>query len=352
MFQNKLNYKLFNITVFMLLLYIGLSNINLWGSLISRIFSLLLPFVIGFLVAYAVNPFVVFLQKRQIPKWLAVTIVVGSFLFLFSSLLITVVPLLYEQMVSFATVMLQVIENIADKFHLSLGSFEVQLMEFFNEVVQNIGVMASTTTIDFIGDMVGFLSQIMIGAVSFLYFLTNMDQLRRGFKSLLVTIDYRIFDYVERVDQEIFNYVKGLGTLMLVQFIEYSILFFLIGHPNWLILGILAGILTAIPYIGGFVTNLVAILTAFLISRPLFIWSIIICVVFPVVDEYLISPRIYGKTNDINPLITIIVLSIGGSLAGMLGIILSIPCYLLIRTTYLFFKRDLKKGLVFVKDTI
>lgn len=352
MFQNKLNYKLFNITAFMLLLYIGLANINLWGSLISRIFSLLLPFVIGFIVAYALHPFVVFLQKKQIPKWLSVTIVVGAFLFLLSTILITVLPLLYEQLVSFATIMLQVIENFADKFHLNLGDFEIQFMEFFNEIVQNIGVMASTTTIDLIGNIFGLLSQTLIGVVSFLYFLMNMEQLRGNFKSLLITFYYRLFDFVNCVDHEIFNYIKGLGMLMVIQLLEYSFLFFLIGHPNWLILGLLAGVLTAIPYIGGFITNLVAILTAFLISKPLFLWSIIICVVFPIVDEYLISPKIYGKTNDINPLITIIVLSIGGSLFGMLGIVLSIPSYLFIRTTYLFFKGDLKKGVDLVKESI
>lgn len=352
MFQNKLNYKLFNITVFMFLLYIGLSNINLWGSFISRIFSLVLPFVVGFLMAYALNPFVLYLQRKRLPKWLSITIVVGTFLLLFSALIVTVLPLLYEQLVSFSTVLLQVIENIADKFQLNLGSFEAQLLEFLNEIVQNIGVMASTTTVDFIGNFLGFMSQIVIGAVSFLYFLSNMEQLRRGFKNLLLLVGMRLFQYIEEVDYEIFNYIKGLGILMLVQFVEYSFLFFIIGHPNWLILGILAGLLTAIPYLGGFITNLVAILTAFLISKPLFIWSIIICVFFPIVDEYFVSPRIYGKTNDINPLVTIIVLSIGGSLFGMLGIILSIPCYLLIRTTYLFFRRDLKKGLVFMKDTI
>ena len=57
----------------------------------------------------------------------------------------------------------------------------------------------------------------------------------------------------------------------------------------------------------------------------------------------------YGKTNDVNPLITIMVVSVGGTLAGMVGIVIALPCYLLIRTTYKFFEKDLEKGIDKVK---
>ena len=80
--------------------------------------------------------------------------------------------------------------------------------------------------------------------------------------------------------------------------------------------------------------------------------TVIICLIFPQLDGYLISPKVYGKTNNVNPLITIMAVSIGGTLAGMVGIIVALPCYLLIRTTYNFFKKDLKKGMDIVKETI
>ena len=82
------------------------------------------------------------------------------------------------------------------------------------------------------------------------------------------------------------------------------------------------------------------------------ILTIIICLIFPQLDGYLISPKVYGKTNNVNPLITIMVVSVGGTLKGMVGIIVALPCYLLIRTTYNFFKKDLKKGMEKVKETI
>ena len=133
---------------------------------------------------------------------------------------------------------------------------------------------------------------------------------------------------------------------------EYSILFLIIGHPNWLILGILACVTTVIPYFGGLITNIIAIILASVVSLPLTIATIIICLIFPQVDGYIISPKVYGKTNNVNPLITIMVVSIGGTLKGVVGIIIELPCYLLVRTTYNFFKKDLKKGMIIVKKTI
>ena len=154
------------------------------------------------------------------------------------------------------------------------------------------------------------------------------------------------------MDIEITNYLKGLGIFMVIQLFEYSFLFFIIGHPNWLILGILACITTVIPYFGGLITNLIALVLASVVSLPLFIATAIICLIFPQLDGYLISPKIYGKTNNVNPLITIMVVSIGGTLKGVVGIIIALPIYLLIRTTYNFFKKDLKKGMNKVKETI
>ena len=139
---------------------------------------------------------------------------------------------------------------------------------------------------------------------------------------------------------------------MFVQFIEYSLLFLIIGHPHWLVLGIVIGLFTAVPYVGGFVANGIAILTAFMISDSLFFATLFVCLFFPLVDEYFISPRIYGKSNDIHPVLTIFLLSIGGSIFGVLGIVLAIPVYLFIRTTISFFWFDVKNGARNIKDVL
>ena len=96
--------------------------------------------------------------------------------------------------------------------------------------------------------------------------------------------------------------------------------------------------------------SLIALTAAALMSIPLSVSS---CTLLAAAGNAVEGGGIlFGKTNDVNPLITIMAVSIGGTLAGMAGIIIALPVYLLIRTTYKFFKKDLKKGMKIVKETI
>lgn len=352
MFSNKINYKLLNITFLMLLLYIGFSNIELWYSVVVKIISLLGPFIIGFAFSYALSPIVNKLQDKGIRKSLAVVIVILGVILIAGSLLAMTLPMIYDQLVLFAKMVIEFLQNMGNKFDINLGSFEIKITDYLNDIIKSIGTLASTTTFDLISKSVDFISKFIVGFVAFIYFLADMDKIRQSFKEILLSINKRLCKYIKVLDQEIGQYIKGLAIFMFIQLIEYSLLFFVVGHPNWLILGILACITTIIPYFGGLITNIIAILTASVVSTPLFISTIVICLIFPQLDGYLISPKVYGKTNNVSPLITIMAVSVGGTLAGVVGIVIALPVYLLIRSTFQFFQNDLKKSMKKMKKVI
>ena len=351
MFQKKLNYVIINLAALMILLYIGLSNLGLWWGILVKCASLLAPFLVAFAFAYAFTPLVNYLDKR-LPKEMAIIIVVVGLILIVGGLLYFTLPMLYEQLSLLIKTLMQVFRTFDDKFHLNIGSFELQITDFLNDTLKEIGSVTSTTTVDILGKSVGFLGKFIVGFVGFIYFLVDMGKIRSTLTTLLYTKHRRIYDFIKCMDDEISNYLKGLEIFMVIQLFEYSILFLLIGHPNWLILGILACLTTIIPYFGGLITNIIAIILASVVSFKLLIATIIICLVFPQVDGYIISPKVYGKTNNVNPLITIMAVSVGGTVAGFIGIVLALPCYLLIRTTYHFFQNDLKKGMDIVKETM
>ena len=352
MFENKLNYQIINLAALMLLLYIGFSNIGLWWGILSKCLSVLSPFIIGFAFAYAFTPLVRWLEKKGIPHVVAILITILLIvLFLFGLMWITL-PLLYDQLSLLVKMIVEVLNNISTKFDINVGSFQIKITDYLNSTLKDLGAVTSSTTIDIIGKSVNFFSKFIVGFVGFIYFLADMDKIRRGFKNLLKTTHKRLLEYIRCMDLEIIQYLKGLEIFMMIQLFEYSLLFFIIGHPNWLILGVLACVTTVIPYFGGLITNLIAIVLASVVSPGLVIATIVICLIFPQLDGYIISPRVYGKTNNVNPLITIMVVSVGGTLAGVVGIIAALPCYLLVRTTYYFFQKDLKKGMTKVKETM
>lgn len=352
MFSNKLNYKIINFTALMLLLYIGFSNIGMWWNILKVIISVLSPFIIAFAFAYALTPLLNFLTKKGLKKGLAVTIITIAFILIMTSLLVITLPLVYDQLIILSKNLISITKDFSSHYNLNLGKFEIKITDYLNTIISNVGSVISSGTINVLNKSLDFIGKFIVGFIAGIYFLSDMKNIREKFKNLTLSISKRTYLYFNCLDDEIGNYIKGLTIFMVIQFIEYSFLFWLVGHPNWLLLGILACLTTIIPYFGGLITNIIGIITASVISTPVLIGTIIICLVFPQLDGYVISPKIYGKTNNVNPLITIMVVSIGGTVAGLVGIIVALPLYLLIRSTYHFFQKDLEKSVKKIKKTI
>ena len=137
---------------------------------------------------------------------------------------------------------------------------------------------------------------------------------------------------------------------MIISVFEYTFAYTIIGHPNAILLGCLAMIANLIPYFGGIINNIVAAVTAFVISPTLFIRTIIVFVILSIVDGYVINPIVYGKTNKVHPLIVIMSVFAGGILFGIMGIVISLPLAIIIVSTIKFFKDDLKDKIEDMKD--
>ena len=341
MFKDKLNYKLLNILIFSAIMYLIISTFDWWGGIVSRIFSILLPFIVAFAIAYALYPCVRKLQQKGVRKSISVASVILVVVCLVVILLSITVPLVYDQLISLSRSLGDVINQLSSKFELNLGNFKDTLNGALNKLITNVGEYVSTGALDFIGKSIGFLSKTIITAIVSIYFLIDMDKIRSGVKQLLKRKSERLYSYVKELDSELLNYLEGLLIFMGIQLIEYSFLFWLIGHPNWLLLGILACLTTVIPYFGGIATNIIAVILASAISTKLFIFTVIICLVFPNIDGYIISPKVYGKTNDINPVWTIFAVFAGGALYGFTGIVIALRLYIILKATYNFCKYDI-----------
>ena len=349
MYKNRINYKLLNLLILMGLLYIIVTNIGTWYNILGSIFSVCFPFILAFGIAYALNPVVRKLVSKGLRRPVAVTIVVILVTAIIIALLVITLPLLYNQLITFANSFGKVIEDIGDKFNINLSSLEDIGGGYLDSLIASIGNVVKDGTIDIVGKTASVIGKVIITFVVAIYFLAYMDKIRSVVGEFLKKTKYKFYRYVRAVDYELSNYLKGLLLFMIIQFFEYSLVFFIVGHPNWLLFGVLASLTTVIPYFGGLITNLLALLTASVISPSLFVATVVICLIFPQLDGYVISPRVYGKTNNINPLVTIMMVSIGGTVFGVLGIIIALPIYIVISSSYRFFKNDIKKGVKKVK---
>lgn len=294
--DNKLNYRVINLLAIIALIYLLISSVSVWWGILSNIIQVLSPFIIGFAFAYAFTPLVRWLENKGLKKGIAIIVVILVLVLFIGALLWITLPMLYDQLSLFIKMVVEVINNLEVKYDFNFGNYEFKITDYLNSILGDIGSLVSTSGIDFINKSIGFAGKFIVGFVGFVYFLIDMDNIREFVKEWLQSFHKRSFEYFRLMDGEITNYLKGLEIFMAIQFFEYSFLFLVTGHPNWLVLGILACITTVIPYFGGLITNIIAIILASVVSTKLVILTIIICLIFPQIDGYIISPRVYGKT--------------------------------------------------------
>ena len=225
MFSNKLNYKIINFTALMLLLYIGVSNIGMWWNILSIIISVLAPFIIAFAFAYAFTPIIKFLTSKGFKKSLAVFIVTIAVILIITSLIVITLPLIYDQLILLSKTILTVTKDLGKNFNLNLGNFQIKITDYLNTAINNIGSVLSTGTISVVNKSIGFIGKFIVGFIAWIYFLADMENIREKTKEVTLTISKKTYGYVKCLDNEIGNYVKGLSIFMLIQLIEYSLLF-------------------------------------------------------------------------------------------------------------------------------
>ncbi len=347
--NNKINYRLVNALLVMAIIYIIVATSHYWSGIIFKIVDIILPFFFAFVIAYILHPFVKKLEEKGVRRPLALVFVVFIVLGLLVGLLSLTLPSIYEQLVSFTKNITQAIGDISGRFDVNLGDFKETIVDALNQAISNLGTYISTGTIDILGKSVNFLANAMIIFIIGVYLLVDMDKIRAFVKKYLKPRK-REYQYVKTIDHEMGAYLHGLAIYMFVQLIEYSFLFWVVGHPSWLLLGLLASITTVIPYFGGICTNIIAVITASVISTKLFIATLIITLIFPNIDSYVISPHIYGKTNNVNPLFVIFTALVCSRIFGFWGIMIGLPVYLIIRTTWIFFHQDIKDKIVDLKE--
>ena len=349
--KNKINYKLVNILIVILIISLLYWISGLWVGIFEKVIAILLPFILAFTLAYALYP----IQKRLVncgfPKWLSVGIIYFVLIGFLVLIGVIVVPMFYDQIVIFLSNISAVITDISSKYELDLGIIQTSVSDISSDVIKDLGTHISSGAITIVNTSISVVTNFIIVMIVSVYFLYDMSDIRKDIKKKLKHRKKRSYAYVKRLDKEVSNYLVGLLKNIVIQFFEYTIVFFLIGHPNYLILGILASVTTIIPYFGGLVVNILALVISSVISTKLFILTLIVCLICPNIDGYIISPKVYGKTNKLHPLVNIFAVFAGGILAGFWGIVISLPIAIIIIATYKFFKEDINTKLVTIKDS-
>ena len=301
---------------------------------------ILAPFIVGFAVAYLLNPIVVKLQKKNIPRWLSSLVILGLFFIILIVALLLAIPVLVREMVDFIKLLPVAYRNgqewVADTF----PTIEIpRTLEDVREMDTDIVSERLGPVVEFSKNLLGnlFKSGIaIIGFISFMalmpiiafYLLIDWSRLVDKIYSLMPKKNAgRIDTMLSEIDQSLAGFIRGQLTVCFILGTFYAIALTLLGLNYGFFVGVAAGVLTIIPYIGSIFGLVASVGLAFYQfggwGYPLA--AFIIFIAGQLVEGNYLTPKLVGNSIGLHPLWVIFALMAGGMLLGILGMIIAIP---------------------------
>ena len=287
----------------------------------------LIPLCIGGILATLFLPFCTWMQRKKLPKILAVFICFLSILLIITTLftllgwkiseLLEDLTLIKQKSIEFGNHIQKYIFN-----HLNI-SIEEQFTILKKEQPSYSNIFQII-----LGSVASIFASLILVLVYFVFLLYYRDHI----KIFLLKIAKpskreemeQVISSATQVSQQ---YLLGLAKMIMLLWIMYAIGFSIIGLENAIFFAILCGLLEIVPYVGNITGTILTVLVSVIHGgNPTLIGGIVIVyIIVQLIQGWLLEPLILGPQVKINPLFTIIVLVIGQLLWGIPGIILAIP---------------------------
>lgn len=310
-----------------------------------RVIWLPIAFAAG--LVFLLEPAVKAFERIRIPRWL------GAFLALLGLILLVVasfglvLPTIQDQVLEFAEQLPELYNNVQGWF-LDLGdrlgfdfegsltqqAFEDWLNDPANqETIQQILLGFGAGAGQVIRGVTEAVAVLGLAPVLALYLLIDLNRFKESSVSLTPPRYREEVAYVGgEVGGALGSFVRGQLLVAVIVGIASSIGMWAIDLPFWLLIGILAGALNLIPFLGPIVGGALAALVALLNGDPWqAVWAVVIFTLIQQVDNHVITPMIQRTRVNLSPLVIVLALVIGGSVAGLLGVLVAVPLTAAIR---------------------
>ncbi|HFI0517348.1 TPA: AI-2E family transporter [Streptococcus suis] len=301
---------------------------------------LLLPMILTGLLYYLLNPIVDWMEKHNISRTIGISILFVLIALLIVWGLAVAIPSIQVQVTSFAQNLPSNIQKIEGSVTGLLQDqrfeqFRPTALEVLNKVNDQIVTFAqkfSSSAVNWASNLISTASQIVVAVLIMpfilFYLLRDGQYLKKHITQYLPT-KWRepIGTVLSDVNSQLSNYVRGQVTVAIIVAIMFSVMFSIIGLSYPITLGVMAGFLNLIPYLGSFLAMIPAIILGLIAGPIMLIKVLVVFMIEQTIEGRFVTPLIIGSSLSIHPITILFVLLTAGQMYGVLGVLLGIPIY-------------------------
>ncbi|HFU4449813.1 TPA: AI-2E family transporter [Streptococcus suis] len=307
------------------------------GSFVEII---LLPMLLTGLLYYLLNPIVDWLEKRKVSRTIGISIVFVLIGLLLVWGLAVAIPNIQEQVVSFVQNLpaniqkleLQLTSLLQDKQFEQFRPTALQVINQVNDQIISFAQRFSSSAVNWASHLISTASQIIVAVLIMPFILFYLLRDGKGLNAYItqyLPTKWRvpIGTVLSDVNSQLSNYVRGQVTVAMIVALMFSIMFSIIGLSYPVTLGILAGFLNLIPYLGSFLAMIPAVILGLIAGPFMLVKVLIVFMIEQTIEGRFVTPLIIGSSLNIHPITILFVLLTSGQMFGVLGVLLGIPIY-------------------------
>ena len=278
-------------------------------------------------VAAGLDPIVSWLNRHRVPRWAGVLLVILGVLGVAALFLALAIPRITAE----ATALVHELPHYARS--LQNHNSELGKLNARYHVEQRLSKLISSHGSSLVGGVLGVgevvlsvVSSTLLVAVLSVYFLGGLPHIKMfGYRLVPQSRRPRAILIGDEIFARVGGYVLGNAFTSLIIWVGVAVWMLAWGIPYPFLLSMFVALIDLIPIIGSYIGGAAVTLVALTVSLPVAIATLVFMIAYKLAEDYLIVPRVMGRTVQVPATVTLVAVLVGGALLGIIGALVAIP---------------------------
>lgn len=277
-------------------------------------------------------------KRIKLNRTFAILLVLTVFFIIFLYIVLTIVPIFTKQVSSLIDFLLKNQGKLQNNFFEFLERNNIDLKSSLisskDIIVSNV-IKVLSSSFSLISSTFSLLFMTPIFTIMLIF---SYDNIENGAKRVLRNMDREdLIILIKNMDETIGKYILVTALDSMIVGVVSFIIFYFLKMDYSMLFSVIIGFGNVIPFIGPFIGLIPAILYAFTKSFKLVIFIVVLITIVQTIEANIVKPWLTGKSVEMHPITTLLVVLIGGALFGIGGAFIAIPVYIIVKLTFLFF---------------